>query len=66
MKKQVTINKINEILKNTIESCGASDYTGVPRGTIVNLSYADDADEIKYLIRHGIICEAGNRLVMAY
>ena len=59
MKRQSTIDKINKIL-NT------NDYRGIPRGTIVNLSYADDADEIAYLLRHGIICEVGDRLVMAY
>jgi len=59
MKKQATITKINDILKT-------NDYRGIPRGTIVNLSYSDDADEIAYLIRHKIICKAGDRLVMAY
>lgn len=60
MKRQATINKINEIL-------GVEDYLSIPRGTIVDLdSYNDDIDDINYLIRHGIICEAGSKYVMAY
>jgi hypothetical protein len=54
-----TINKINQILKT-------EDYRGIPRGTIVTLNYADDAESITYLIRHKIICWAGDKLVLAY
>jgi hypothetical protein len=59
MKNAKTISKINAILDTT-------DYHGIPRGTIVTLSTSDDADDIAYLIRHKIICWAGDRLVMAY
>jgi hypothetical protein len=59
MKTAKTISKINAILKT-------DDYRGIPRGTIVSLSSLDDADEISYLVRHGIICLAGDRYVMAY
>jgi len=59
MKRAKTIRKINEILRT-------DDYCGIPRGTIVDLSIYDDADDIAYLLRHGIIVLAGDRYVMAY
>ena len=57
--RAATINTINKNLKT-------DDYRGIPRGTVVRLSYCDNKDEIAYLIRHKIICQAGDRLVMAY
>jgi hypothetical protein len=62
MKRQKTISKINNLL-------GVTDYTAVPRGTIVSLAIDDAyeyADGLSYLLKHGIICKAGDRYIYAY